>query len=419
MTSTSNDVAAEGTELALRQQFPAAVPSAELPALPQALVWLMAVSCAVAVANVYYNQPLLHEFARYFHTSIQSAGFVATAAQVGYGVGLLFFVPLGDVLERRKVILCLSYACTILLTLGAVSTSFPLLVLAQFLIGATAVNAQLLIPLAVEMSRPDRRGHTVGSLMAGLLSGLLLARTASGYLGDRFGWRAVFWIAAGLMFLSAIALQKMLPSRPPSLKISYPKLMQSLWHLACNQPRLRAPSLIGALSFAAFCAFWAVLSFFMEQRHHLGATQTGLFGLVGLAGAMCAPLAGRLSDRKGPAFTITLALVLCIVAFVWMWIYGSIPGLIVGVLLLDLGVQSLQVAAQSEVMALIPEARNRLNTIYMVSRFGGGAMGSTIGTWAYANHGWSGTSLICIGLLVLAALVHLALRRALPKSATA
>lgn len=391
--------------------YPATQP-AETPALSQALIWLMAVSCAVAVANVYYNQPLLHEFSRYFHTTVRSAGLVATAAQVGYGVGLLFFIPLGDVVERKKVILCLSYACTLLLALGALSTSLPILIAAQFLIGLTAVNPQLLIPLAVEMSHPQHRGRAVGSLMAGLLSGLLLARTASGYLGDKFGWRAVFWIACALMFLSTVALQKMLPSRPPTLSISYPKLMQSLWRLACDQPRLRAPSLIGALSFAAFCAFWAVLSFFMEQRHHLGATQTGLFGLVGLAGAMCAPMAGRLSDRKGSGLTITLALGLSIVAFAWMGISGSIPGLIIGVLLLDLGVQSIQVAAQSEVMALLPEARNRLNTIYMVSRFGGGAIGTTIGTWVYASHGWTGTTLTGIGLLALAGLVHMALRTA-------
>jgi MFS family permease len=161
---------------------PAADIPPELQPLPQPLVWLMAGSCMIAVANVYYNQPLLSEFANYFHTSTQSAGVMATAAQVGYGVGLLFFIPLGDVLERRKVILCLSFACTALLVVGATSTSFKALVLSQFLIGTMAVNSQLLIPLAVEMSPPDRRGRTVGSLMAGLLTGLLLARTAAGII---------------------------------------------------------------------------------------------------------------------------------------------------------------------------------------------------------------------------------------------
>lgn len=375
--------------------------------LPKALVWLMATSCTVAVANVYYNQPLLNQFAQYFHRNVPSAGLIATAAQVGYGVGLLLFVPLGDVLERRRVILWLSYACSVLLAIGASSPSFTVLILAQFLIGATAVNAQLLIPLAVEMSPPSRRGHVVGSLMGGLLTGLLLARTASGFVGDRFGWRAMFWIAAGLVFLSGIALQKMLPARAPSNSLTYPQLMGSLWDLAVSQRSLRVASTISAFSFAAFCAFWAVLSFFMQDRHQQGATQTGLFGLVGLAGALCAPLAGRLSDRKGAEFTITIALILSIAAFGWMWIDGSIPGLIVGVLLLDLGVQSTQVAAQSRVMAILPEARNRLNTVYMVSRFAGGAAGSAVGTFVYSRYGWNGTSLTGVCLLAIATLVHL------------
>jgi predicted MFS family arabinose efflux permease len=367
----------------------------------------MAASCATAVANIYYNQPLLDDFARYFHTSIRSAGLIATAAQVGYGTGLLLFIPLGDVVERKKVIFYLSFACTALLAVAAMSPTFWILVIAQLLIGITAVNAQLLIPLAVEMSPTNQRGRTVGSLVAGLLTGLLLARTVSGFIGEIFGWRTMFWIAAGVMFLTGIVLQVMLPTRQPTQTLSYSKLMRSLWNLFRTQRTLRAVSTVGALSFAAFCAFWAVLSFFMQQHHHRGSAQTGLFGLIGLGGAMCAPFAGRFSDKKGPAFTLTLALILSVFSFALMWFDETILGLILGVLLLDLGVQSTQVAAQAEVMALLPEARNRLNTLYMAMRFGGGALGSTLGVLVYSRHGWSGTSITCIVLLVLATVVHL------------
>ena len=377
-----------------------------LAPLPFVTLLVMSASCAAAAANIYYNQPLLNDFAEYFHTSIDRAGLVATAAQVGYGTGLLFFVPLGDLLERRTVVLCLAYACTVLLAATALSNSLWMLVFAQLLVGITAVSTQLLIPLAVDLSPPADRGRIVGTMMAGVLCGLLLARTFGGFVGDRLGWRAMFWIASGVMLCTGVVLQVMLPHRAPTLRLSYARLMRSLWGLVRDQPVVRNASLVSAMSFAAFCAFWAVLSFLMHDRFNLGATDAGLFGLVGLAGAMCAPLAGKLSDRRGTAFTLTIAMVISVLSFAQMWAWTSIAGLIVGVLVLDLGVQSTQVAAQSEVMALLPEARNRLNTIYMVARYAGGAAGSTVGTLAYARAGWAGTCGACILVLMGGTAVH-------------
>ncbi|MGN6628056.1 MAG: MFS transporter, partial [Tepidisphaeraceae bacterium] len=274
------------------------------------------------------------------------------------------------------------------------------------LVGITAMSAQLLIPLAVDLTRPERRGHTVGTLMAGLLVGILLARTLSGFVGDQLGWRAMYALAAAAMLAMAVILQATLPHRAPSLRLTYPALMRSLLHLLRTQPQLWVASIVSALSFASFTAFWTVLSFLMKQHFHRGATEAGLFGVIGVVGAMAAPLAGKLSDRRGPAFTVTLALLSTMAAFAVMWIWVTIPALIVGVLLMDLGVQSVQVAAQSEVMALVPDARSRVNTLYMVARFIGGAAGSAAGAIAWSVRGWSGACAVAISLLVAGTLIH-------------
>jgi predicted MFS family arabinose efflux permease len=374
--------------------------------LSRATSFAMACACATSVANVYYNQPLLSAFAKTFHTSVAQAGLVATAAQVGYAAGLLGFVPLGDVHPRKKIVVGLACCCMTLLALTASSRSLSMLVFLQFLVGVTAVSPQLLIPLAVELVGPDERGRIVGYMMAGLLTGLLLARTVSGFVADTWGWAAMFWIAAGLMLITALALQFLLPSRPAPQQLPYMTLIRSLWMLVCRYPALRSASLLSALSFASFCGFWAVLSFLMKDQFQLGATQTGYFGVVGLAGALCAPLAGRLSDRRGAVLTIAVAIVVSITAFVGMYLWLTMTGLVLGVILLDLGVQSTQVAAQVEVISLAPEARNRLNTVYMVSRFVGGAAGSAAGTVAYAHSGWEGTCFFCISALLLSLAVH-------------
>ncbi|HEX8322385.1 MAG TPA: MFS transporter [Tepidisphaeraceae bacterium] len=368
----------------------------------------MAAACGTAAANIYYNQPLLGDFAKQFNVDPSRAGLVATASQVGYGIGILFFVPLGDLLERRRVVLTLAYACTLLLVCTGAASSLTMLIIAQGLVGITAMSAQLLIPLAVDLSPPHKRGHTVGVLMAGLLCGLLLARTLGGFVGDHFGWRAMFYLAAGIMFATGVVLHLTLPHRRPTLSMNYGQLMTSLIDLLRTQPTLRRASLISGASFASFTAFWTTLSFLMHDRFGRGATEAGLFGVIGLAGALAAPLAGKLSDRRGPAFTVTIAMLLSIASFVLMAGWVSIAGLIVGVLLLDLGVQSVQVAAQSEVMALVPDARSRLNTIYMVARFIGGAAGSAAGAFAYTHGGWTATCAAAIGVLVVGTIVHLA-----------
>jgi predicted MFS family arabinose efflux permease len=383
-------------------------PSNEPTGLSDRTLWIMAAACGVAAANIYYNQPLLGRFADYFHSTQTHAGLVATAAQVGYGVGIFFFVPLGDLMERRKLVLLLTAVCCGLLILTACSASLWMLIILQLLVGITAMFAQVLIPLAIDLTEPHKRGHTVGVLMAGLLAGILLARTVSGVVCDHFGWRAVFIMSAGLMAIMWFVLRAELPHRAPSLQMSYGRLMHSMIDLLLEQPRLRTAAIVSGLSFAAFQGFWTTLAFLMQSYFHRGAQEAGLFGVIGLAGALAAPLAGKLSDKKGSDFTVTVAVLLTIASFALMGCWVSIAGLIIGVVLMDLGVQSVQVAEQANVMALVPEARSRLNTMYMVGRFMGGASGSAIGSVLWPRFGWGGVCVANGAFLVLGMMVHLA-----------
>jgi len=380
-------------------------------ALSERKLWLMAVACGACVANFCYNQPLLGAFATYFNATAAQVGWVAVASQIGYGLGLLFFLPLGDIIERRKLVLTLIYLCAAMLAATAAAPSLPLLILGNLLIGATAMGAQILIPLAVELSPANARGRTVGVLMTGLLGGILLARTLAGFIGDHFGWRAMFGLAAGMMVMLAVLLRDSLPHRPPTLTLPYGRLMRSLWDLLKTQPKLWRPALVGALSFATFTAFWTSLSFLMRDEFHRGSTETGLFGIVGLAGALAAPYAGKIADKRGPAFTVSIALVVIFAAFGLMWTWVTIPMLIIGVLLMDVGVQAVQVAEQGKVLSLLPAAGSRLNTLYMVARFTGGAAGSLTGALAWTHGKWPAVCGATLIMTALAMTVHVIGRR--------
>src|SRR6185312_6015132 len=239
---------------------------------------------------------------------------------------------------------------------------------------------------------PERRGHVVGLVLSGLLLGILLARVVSGFVGDLFGWRAMYAIAAAAMFVVAIGLRYALPYDHPEPGLRYKDLARSILHLTLTQPLLREAGIIGGLLFGAFSSFWATLVFLLATPpYHYGPRVAGFFGVIGAAGVLFAPLAGRLSDRKGPAYTVTLAIVTSIASYIifafgghWLW------GLIAGVIVMDLGVQAGHVANQTRIYALIPEARSRLNTVYMVTYFIGGALGSALGAWGWTRWGWMG-----------------------------
>lgn len=376
------------------------------PRLSRPTLWLMAVACGICVANICYNQPLLGDFADYFHASAAQVGWVAMASQAGYGLGILFFLPLGDRVERGRLIQVMIWLCAAFLVGTALAPNLATLILGNLLVGATAMSAQVLIPLAVELSPAEQRTQTVGVLMTGLLGGILLARTLAGYVGDTFGWRAMFGLAAVMMAALGVLLRGRLPHRRPSVNLPYRDLMLSLWHVLRTQRRLWRPSFITALSFGSFTAFWTTLSFVMADRFHLGATETGLFGLVGLAGALAVPHTGKLADRRGPVFTVTIALALSVLSFAVMGVWVTIPVLILCVLFMDIGVQTVQVSEQGTVLALLPEARNRINTLYMVARFAGGAAGSLAGAYAWSYGHWTGVCVLTVGINLAALILH-------------
>jgi predicted MFS family arabinose efflux permease len=382
--------------------------TASIPTLSRQTLWLMALACGVSVANICYNQPLLGAFAAEFHATPAQVGWVAMASQAGYGLGLLFFLPLGDIRERSRLVLTLVLSGAVALALTAFAPTLGALIALNLLVGAMSMSAQVLIPFAVELSPAEKRGHTIGVMMTGILGGILLARVLAGVVGDHLGWRAMYGIAAVLMVSLALLLRGRLPLRAPAQRLPYGKLMASLWDVLKTQPRLRRPSLVTALSFGSFTAFWTALPFVMAENFHRGATEAGLFGIVGLAGALLAPYAGRIADKRGATFTVTVALVLTVVSFGLMDAWLTIPALIVGVLLMDVGVQTVQVAEQGTVLALLPEARSRLNTLYMVTRFIGGAAGSVAGAYAWSYGRWPAVCAVAIGLNAAALAIHFA-----------
>lgn len=373
------------------------------------LVLVMAATSGITVANLYYIQPLLAEIAESFRVTQVSVGFVAMLTQVGYALGMLSILPLADIKEKRSLIvrMLLFSACALLF----MSFSFNMTVIsvASFAVGFTSVVPQLIVPFAAQLADPKERGMIIGSVMSGLFIGILVSRTFSGVIGEYWGWRTVYLIAAGLMIVLAFFLRRLLPLCPPISKMNYSALFKSMLSLTKSLRILREASLNGAFMFAAFSAFWTSLVFLLNSSHyHLGADVAGMFGLVGISGALAAPIVGRTADKRSPRFTVGIGMISVILAYLCFSILGfRLWGLIIGVILLDLGVQSCQISNQARVHALNDEARNRLNTVYMVSYFLGGAMGSYLGSYCYAYFDWYGVCALGLLTQLLAVIFHL------------
>lgn len=369
---------------------------------------MMAAAAGLSVANLYYHQPLLGDIGLTFQASDRALGLIPAFSQVGYALGLLLVVPLGDSLERRRVIVVMTALVSLALMGVALSPSLPWMVVASGLVGVTTVVPQLLVPFAANLAPEAQRGHVVGTVMSGLLIGILLSRTASGFLGVRFGWRAMFWIAAALMLLLVGVLRFSLPSQHASAPLPYPALLRSLVGLVREEPLLRLHSVLGALTFGGFSAFWATLALYLHSLpQHYGAQVAGLFGVVGVAGAVAAPLVGRYADVRGDRRINAVAIGVLLLSFGVLGVLGRwLWGIALGVILLDLGAQANHISNQTRVYSLRPEARNRLNTVYMVTYFAGGATGAWLGSLAWSHWGWSGVcavggAMALTGLLVL------------------
>ncbi|NMF06040.1 MFS transporter [Clostridium beijerinckii] len=378
------------------------------PILTKLLILVMSIACGLTVANLYYIQPLLGDIAKTFHVDQLSIGFAAMLTQIGYAIGMIFILPLGDIKEKRNLIVIMLLFSVISLMSMFFSSNIYILTISSFAVGFTSIIPQLIIPLAAQLSNPQQRGQTIGTIMSGLLIGILLSRTVSGILGSYLGWRIVYLIAAIMMFALMLILRKLIPLCNPISDIKYSELLKSMIHLIKTEPILRESSLNGSLMFSAFSAFWTSLIFLLESSHYnMGAEAAGLLGLVGVSGALAAPLVGKVADKRGSRFAIGICIVVVIVSYLLFFLFGfKIWGLVLGVILLDLGVQSCNVSNQARVHSLNEETRNRLNTIYMVSFFLGGAFGSFLGSYSYSHFGWYGVCTFGIITQILALIIH-------------
>ncbi|WP_369788923.1 MFS transporter [Rouxiella sp. WC2420] len=362
------------------------------PVLSPGLILLMAVATGLAAASNYYAQPLLETIARAFHLSVNQAGFIVTTAQLGYAMGLLFLVPLGDMFERRTMIVVMTLLAAAGLLITANSTSISMMLVGTALTGLFSVVAQVLVPLAATLAEPARRGKIVGMIMSGLLLGILLARTVSGLLASLGGWRTVYWVASVLMVLMALVMWRVLPRHKQETHLNYLQLMKSIFTLFFSTPVLRTRALIGMFIFANFSALWTSMAFLLAgPDYHYSEGVIGLFGLVGAAGALAATRAGHLADKGKAHLVTTYGLILLLLS--WLPVaYGqhSIIALILGIIVLDLCVQGVHITNQSVIYKSMPEARNRLTAGYMTSYFIGGAIGSVVSASAFQMAGWYG-----------------------------
>jgi predicted MFS family arabinose efflux permease len=372
----------------------------------EASVWVLAVAAGVGVANVYYIQPVLPLVRDTFSASSEKVGLAPALTQAGYAAGMLFLAPLGDLVDRRRLIIVKSLLLIAALIIVALASTLVTLLAASVAIGIFGSVGQDFVPVAAHIAPDARRGRIVGIVTTGLLTGILLSRTLSGFIADILDWRAVYWIAAGSVALTAPMVWHVLPSFPPTAQGGYGALLRSLATLTQKHPALQKAALTQALLAVALGAVWSTLALMLaEPPYHLGAGVAGSFGFAGAAGALGASLFGRLADRTKPDFIIRLGCVLVALAFGGMMLIpASIPTLVVGAVLFDLGVMAGLVSHQAIINGLDSTARSRLNGLLMTAAMVGVAAGAAIGGWAWSHHGWTGVCLVGAGAGVLALL---------------
>jgi len=362
---------------------------------------IMAICTGLIVANIYYCQPLIVLISKSFSLPESRVGSIAFFTQAGYALGLLFFVPLGDKLERKSQIIWMTACAVGALILAAVSPNLWSLQIASLLIGATSVVPQLILPMAAHLASPARTGKVIGAIMSGLLIGILLSRTLSGFVGVWLGWRGMFWVAAGLSFVLLLVMRFSFPVSKPHFKGSYASLMRTLATLVKEQPLLREAALINAFAFSTFGMFWTTMVLHLSgPPFHFPSNIIGLFGLAAAAGALAAPLVGGTADKQNPRIAIGYGIGMLLLSFVifFVWDY-SVAGLVIGIILLDLAMQCIHVSNQRRVYALLPHARNRLNTVYMTASFAGTSLGSAVGLLVWDRASWHG---VCIAGMIIA-----------------
>ncbi|WP_160716563.1 MFS transporter [Chitinophaga solisilvae] len=373
-------------------------------------IMMMALCTGLIVANIYYSQPLLVLISEEFGVSESNAGQITFFTQIGYALGLFFCVPLGDKLERKSQIIVMTLIAMLALTAAGFSQNVTMLKVTGLLIGFASVSPQLILPLAAHLTDPSSRGKVIGTIMSGLLVGILLSRTLSGVVGHHLGWRAMFWIAAGISGVLALIMMISFPRSQPHFAGTYGDLMKSLFTLIKEQPMLREASAINACCFGMFGMFWTTVVFLLSDKpFSYTSEQIGFMGLAAAAGALGAPLIGRIADKKNPRIAIGYGIICLFIGYFLFYVFqANIIGIIVGIIAIDLGLQGIHVSNQTRIYALLPEARNRLNTVFVTASFIGTSLGSGIGLWVWSFAKWNGVCIAGTTLITIALVIYLA-----------
>ena len=360
----------------------------------------MAFCTGLIVANIYYCQPLVILVAQDFGLTESHAGKITYLTQAGYALGLFLLVPLGDMFERKKQILIITGLAVAALLVAGFSHSFLVLEIACVLIGASSIIPQLILPMAANLSSDETRGQTIGVIMSGLLIGILASRALSGSIGFLWGWRSVYFMAAGICLLLMLLMVKRFPQSFPSFKGTYKELMTSMWGYVKTQPVLREASLINFFAFAVLSAFWTTMVLYLASPpFNFQTLQIGLFGIAGAAGALAAPLVGKLSGGNNPRRNVVIGLALQLLSIAIFYFTGTyLMMFILGIIIIDIGQQAIHVTNQTRIYAILPEARNRLNTVFMSVSFVGAACGSALGLLLWEKGQWP---MFCLGTAVV------------------
>lgn len=373
----------------------------ESPALPRPLVGFLAAGAGLGAATLYYSQPMLGVLGPDIGASPQAVGLVPTLTQLGYALGILLLAPLGDRLDRRRIILAKAALLSLALVGAAFAPSLGWLLVASLAVGLTATLAQDIVPAAATLAPEAHRGRIVGTVMTGLLLGVLLSRLVSGWVADVLGWRAMFLLAAFSLVGVGLAAWRMLPRFAPTTQLPYGALLGSLWGLWRQHAALRRAAWAQGLLAVGFSAFWSTLAVMLHGApFHLGSAVAGAFGLAGAAGALAAPLAGRLADRGGPQRVTLWGTALAAVAFAGMALGAGLPStpqlvvLAAAAVMFDLGFQATLIAHQTLIYGIDPGARSRLNAVLFTSMFTGMAVGAALGTLLLAQAGWLAVALM-------------------------
>ncbi|MGP0154166.1 MFS transporter [Pantoea ananatis] len=384
--------------------------------LPAPLVFTLAAGAGLSVASIYYSQPMLDIIGKQFQVSVSTVGMVPMLTQAGYALGILLLAPLGDRHDRRTIILIKGLLLVMALLLCGFSSGISALLIASFVTGLTATVAQDIVPASAALAPAHSRGKTVGTVMTGLLVGILLSRVVSGVVAEYFGWRTMYIIADLAVFLISLTLWRVLPRFTPGTSVSYPRLLLSLVHLWREHQTLRRAALSQGLLSVSFSAFWSTLAIMLSERFHFDSAIAGAFGLAGAAGALAAPLAGNLADRLGPARVTQFGAGLVTAAFALMFLLpllsltGQLVVIVISTLGFDLGVQATLVAHQTLIYGLVPDARSRLNALLFTVVFIGMASGAALGSLALAHWGWNGVVVLSTLAAAASLMVRLASR---------